>query len=131
MISEKDKDAPNNYAIPDHVEIFEITGPLFFGAAYKFKDAIKFIERPPKVLIIRMRNVPIIDATGIKTLAEVYKESKHRGTRLILSEVHSEQVMSELRSVRLLFAIGKANVTDTLEAAIARSKVLTSKPTSL
>lgn len=120
----KDKEAIVNYDIPDQVEVFEITGPLFFGAAYKFKDAMKFIERPPKVLIIRMRRVPIIDATGIKTIKEVYKESKHRGTKLILAEVHSEQVMQELKNARLLFAIGKANVTNTLSQAIERGKVI-------
>ena len=103
------------------MEVFEITGPLFFGAAYKFKDAMRFIERPPKVLIIRMRKVPIIDATGIKTLKEVHKESMHRGTKIILSEVHSIQVLSELKDSRLLFAVGKANVTESFAEAVKRS----------
>lgn len=110
--------------IPAAVEVFEITGPLFFGAAYKFKDAIKFIEKKPKVLIIRMRQVPIIDATGIKTIEEVYKDTKHRGTRLILSEVHSKQVLDELQNARLLFAIGKANVTESFAAALERSRII-------
>jgi SulP family sulfate permease len=119
---EKDKDAIGKFLIPDNMEVFEITGPLFFGAAYKFKDAMRFIEKPPKVLIIRMRQVPIIDATGIKTIEEVFKESKHRGTKLILSEVHSEQVIAQLKAKRLLFAIGKANVTVSFSAAIERGK---------
>lgn len=59
------------YHIPKNVEVFEITGPLFFGAAYKFKDAMQFIEKTTRVLIIRMRHVPIIDATVIQTLKEV------------------------------------------------------------
>jgi len=121
-----DEEGIGNYIIPKSVEVFEITGPLFFGAAYKFKDAMKFIEKPPKVLIIRMRQVPIIDATGIKTIEEVYKESKHRGTKLILSEVYSEQVLAELKAARLLFAIGKANVTPTFEKALTRSKIIIS-----
>lgn len=120
----KYKDALSDFVIPSGVEVFEITGPLFFGAAYKFKDAIKFIEKKPKVLIIRMRQVPIIDATGIKTIEEVYKDAKHRGTRLILSEVHSKQVMEELQTARLLFAIGKANVTDSFSEALVRSQTL-------
>lgn len=119
-----DGDSMDKYDLPKQVEVFEITGPLFFGAAYKFKDAIRFIEKKPKVLIIRMRQVPIIDATGIKTLEEVYKESRHRGTRIILSEVHSEQVFRELKDARLIFAIGKANVKENFEAAIERSKQL-------
>lgn len=117
-----DADSIDNYQLPKQVEVFEITGPLFFGAAYKFKDAMRFIEKPPKILIIRMRKVPIIDATGIKTLQEVHKESRHKGTKIILSEVHSAQVLQELKDARLLFTIGKANVTETFPDAIERSK---------
>ncbi len=123
--STTDSEAVSNYTIPQSVEVFEITGPLFFGAAYKFKEAMKFIDKPPKVLIIRMRQVPIIDATGVRTIEEVYKEAKHRHTKLILSEVHSSQVLEELRKTRLLFAIGKANVTDTFAEAVNRSEQLT------
>lgn len=119
-----DREAVGNFPIPEQVEVFEITGPLFFGAAYKFKDAMRFIEKPPKVLIIRMRQVPIIDQTGIRTLDQVYKDARHRGTKLILSEVHSEQVMKELQDARLLFSIGKANVTDSLDKALERSRVI-------
>lgn len=109
--------------VPGGVEIFEIAGPLFFGAAYKFKDALRYIEKPPRVLIIRMRSVPFIDATGIQAMKEVYKDSKGRGIKIILSEVQSIQVMQALKSSRLLFAIGKANVVVSMEKAIARGKL--------
>ncbi len=122
--NDDDKELLENYNIPQNVEVFEITGPLFFGAAYKFKEAMKVIENPPKVLIIRMRNVPIIDATGIKTIKEVYRESEQKGTKLILSEVHSHQIVKELKEARLLFSIGKANVTHTFQEAIERSKAI-------
>ncbi len=122
--AENENDTLFNFDIPADVEVYEITGPLFFGAAYKFKDAMKFIEKPPRVLILRMRQVPIIDSTGIKTIEEVHKESRHRGTKLILSEVHSEQVITSLKTARLLFAIGKANVTKSFTDAIERSKVI-------
>jgi SulP family sulfate permease len=121
-----DKDAVEYYSIPRQVEVFEISGPLFFGAAYKFKDAMRFIEKPPKVLIIRMRKVPLIDATGIKTIKDVYTTSLQRGTKLILSEVHSPQIVKELKAARLLFSIGKANVTDTFQKAIDRSDAILS-----
>jgi SulP family sulfate permease len=74
-----------------------------------------------------MGKVPIIDATGIKTIRDVFRESKQRGTKLILSEVHSQQVMEELRDARLLFAIGKANVTSSFTAAVQRSKAMLSE----
>jgi SulP family sulfate permease len=109
--------------VPEGVEVFEIAGPLFFGAAYKFKDALRYIEKPPRVLIIRMRSVPFIDATGIQAMKEVCKDSKGRGIKIILSEVQSTQVMQALKSSRLLFAIGKANVVVSMEKAIARGKL--------
>ncbi len=114
----------SGYDIPKGVDIFEITGPLFFGAAYKFKDAMRIIEKPPKVLILRMGQVPIIDATGIKTLREVFTSLKHRHTKLVLSEVNSPQVLKALKDARLLFAIGKANVTASFQEALVRSEVI-------
>jgi len=119
--SETDPDAAANYVIPKQVEVFEINGPLFFGAAYKFKDAIRYIEKTPRVLIIRMRYVPIIDATGIHVLREVFRESTARGTKMILAGVTSEQVLDELQKARLLFAIGKANIQPTFKKALERS----------
>lgn len=107
--------------LPKGVDVFEINGPMFFGAAYKFKDAMKVIENPPFILIIRMRNVPIIDATGIRILKEVNDEIRRKGTKLILSEIEDEQVIIELKKSRLLFQIGKANVTDTFEKAVKRA----------
>jgi SulP family sulfate permease len=112
------------FQIPEYLEVFEITGPRFFGAAYKFKDAMRYLKKHPKVLIIRMRHVPIIDATGIQTLREVYNESKQRHTKIILSEVHSQQVRKELQDTRLLFAIGKGNVKDSFEEALERARII-------
>jgi SulP family sulfate permease len=114
------------YNLPKGVDIFEINGPLFFGAAYKFKDAMKAIGEPAKVLIIRMKNVPVIDATGIQVLKDVNKDIKTNGTKLVITEVSSEQVMMELKKARLVFQIGKANFTDTLEKSIQRSKEILS-----
>jgi SulP family sulfate permease len=119
-----DPDAASNYIIPKQVEVFEINGPLFFGAEYKFKDAIRYIEKTPRILIIRMRYVPIIDATGIQVLKEVLKEFTARRTKMILSGVTSEQVLEELQKSRLLFAIGKANIQPDFKRALERSKII-------
>lgn len=111
----------NQSVIPKGVDVFEINGPLFFGAAYKFKDTMKVLEKPARVLIIRMRNVPVIDATGIRVLRDVHQEIKKKGTKLILSEANSEQVTGALKKTRLLFQIGKGNVRDTFEKALKRA----------
>jgi SulP family sulfate permease len=112
------------YKIPDEVEVFEITGPLFFGAAYKFRDAMKYLKQHPRILILRMRHVPIIDATGIQTLKEVVNKFTKNHTKIILSELSSEQVMKELQESRLLFLIGKGNIAPTFDKALQRADSL-------
>lgn len=123
-VNSSEKDAATNYIIPAHVQVFEIRGPLFFGAIYKFRDAMKIVDKRPRVLIIRMSQVPIIDATGIKTIEELLHETRQSGTKLILSEVHSQQVLHAMGDARLLFAIGKANVCTTLAKAIDRANTV-------
>ncbi|MEO6630197.1 MAG: SulP family inorganic anion transporter [Mucilaginibacter sp.] len=117
----------NMQDIPKGVDVFEINGPLFFGAAYKFKDAMKVLEEPARVLIIRMRNVPVIDATGIRVLRDVQASTKRQGTKLILAEVNSVQVTDELKKARLTFQIGKGNIKDTFEAALQRANDILSE----
>ena len=119
---EDDAESISHYTVSNKVAVFEINGPLFFGAAYKFKDAIGRIEKRPKVLIIRMRNVPIIDATGARTIEEVEKECRHQGIKLILTEIHSNQVLEELNKYRLIFRIGKGNILPNMKEAIIRSE---------
>lgn len=129
MSGNDDSDEPESSEkidLPQGVAIFEVSGPLFFGAAYKFQDAIRMIDRHPKVLIIRMGKVPLIDATGIRVIKEVVKTSEKRGTKLILSEIPNAQIIKDLTDARLLFAVGKANVTTTLQNALERSKAILS-----
>ena len=116
----KDENSINKYHIPQDVEVFELTGPMFFGAAYKFKDAIKVIEKKPKVLIVRMRHVPIIDATGMHTIKDVLHMCRHDKIQLIISGIQPA-VLEELAKSRLLFQIGKRYVTDDLGTALKRA----------
>ena len=111
----------SRYKIPAGVEVFELSGPLFFGAAYKFKDAIRVIEKKPKVLIVRMRNVPVIDATGIHTIKDVLRMCRNDKMQLIISGIQP-QVLEEFRKSRLLFQIGKRYVTDDFDLALQRAE---------
>ncbi|MCU0403608.1 MAG: sulfate permease [Chitinophagaceae bacterium] len=112
-----DANATDKYNIPEGVDVFEITGPMFFGAAYKFKDSMRFIEKKPKVLILRMRNVPVIDATGLNTIKDVLKMCNHDKTILVLSGIQPN-VFEELRKSRLLFKIGKRFVVPSFKQAL-------------
>ncbi len=114
---DNDPKAIKNYHIPKGVEVFEIKGPFFFGAAYKFKEAIAVMENPPKEIIIRMRFVPIIDATALHALETVYRETKKQNIRFVLSEIQPD-VMQEIEKFGLLDHIGKQNVYSSVEDAL-------------
>ncbi|MFZ1519672.1 MAG: sulfate permease [Ignavibacteriaceae bacterium] len=116
-----DVNSISNKKVPDDVEVFEINGPFFFGAVSKFRDAIRFIESPPKVLIIRMRNVPAIDGTGIHALEEVYHESVKKGTQLVLSGVHTQPLMA-LEQSGFLKVVGVQNVLGNIDDALDRTR---------
>ncbi len=116
-----DLNATDQFKIPETVDVFEITGPMFFGAAYKFKDSMRFIEQKPKVLILRMRKVPVIDATGLHTLKDVLRMCENNGTKLIMSGVQPA-VLNELQKSRLLFQVGKRFVLPDFEQALKVAK---------
>lgn len=71
--------------LPPGVEVFQVSGPLFFGVAGELLDTLRRIGRPPRVMIIRLRLVPFLDASGAAALAEVAHQAARSGTHLILS----------------------------------------------
>ncbi len=131
-LTDDDEDLVDSNAIrfkkvPDDVEVFEINGPFFFGAVSKFRDSMRFIESPPKVLIIRLRNVPAIDGTGIHALEEVYHESIKKGTQLILSGVHTQPLMV-LEQSGFLKIIGEQNVLGNIDDSLDRAREILGLP---
>ena len=76
--------------LPKDVLLYEINGPLFFGAARQFQETITNTHLQPKVIIIRMRYVPMIDATGYQSLKEIIKSYKTKGIKVILSGINEE-----------------------------------------
>lgn len=107
-------------AIPAGVQVYEIDGPFFFGAADKFKETMGSIQRAPAVLVLRMRNVGLLDATGIALIRELVKKGRRDGTTLILAGVH-EQPKDAMGKSGLVGIIGEANFTRDLTAALARA----------
>lgn len=114
-----------NVEIPKGVEIFEIYGALFFGAADKFKNRVLSQRRLPKILILRMRHVLVLDATALHSLEEVYAHTKSKGVTLLLSGVAAQPLMLMARS-GFLDKIGQDNVHGHIVDALKRSqKILT------
>ena len=107
--------------VPRGVEIYEVNGPFFFGAADKLKDVLGEIEKKPKAFILRMRNVPAIDATGIHALEQLALKLKHQGTTLILAEVR-EQPRSALERAKKFELF--ENRAKTLDEALDRAALI-------
>lgn len=78
--------------VPEGVMLYEINGPLFFGAARQFQQTITNIPSSAKVIIMRMRYVPLIDATGYQTLKEIIVNFQKQGIQVILSGIRDELV---------------------------------------
>ncbi|GAB1429951.1 sulfate permease [Ignavibacteria bacterium] len=110
--------------VPDGVHVFEINGPFFFGAADKFKEAMHQIGRPPKVRIIRMRNVPALDATGLHVLEETWRESKQRDIVFIISEIHTQPYIA-LQHSDLFDKIGEENIIPTFDESLEKARQIT------
>lgn len=76
--------------VPEGVVLYEINGPLFFGAARHFQHTLTSIPSSARVIILRMRYVPLIDATGYQTLKEIVSNYQKQGIQVILSGVRDE-----------------------------------------
>jgi SulP family sulfate permease len=104
-------------ALPPGVQLYDINGPFFFGAAERFREAIGRVSARPKVLIIRLKNVPAIDSSGLHTLTEIVHRTRKDGALVLLADLHA-QPMVVLRNAGLLDEIGESDSTRTLDEAI-------------
>lgn len=121
LVSEKgETDGP----IPEHsksIEIYEITGPFFFGVADILQNAIQHSSKALQVLILRMQDVPAIDSTGISALETFVNQCKQKKIRLILCGIQA-QPMKALSKADFIWEIGVENIVDDLGEAIKKAE---------
>jgi SulP family sulfate permease len=118
---ETDQDAIHLRAVPKDVRVYEISGPLFFGAADKIPEII--LKDYTRCLILRMRAVPSLDSTALNALEALYKKCKKQDVRLILSHVN-EQPLNAMQKSGFYDAVGAENfclhIDEALEKASAQ-----------
>lgn len=130
-IQAEDKEKETDYAedesysaqLPAKAMLYEINGPMFFGAIYKFKEALEEISNPPSVLILKLTHVPFIDSTGVHALTEALKLFRRSGTKFIFCGVQP-QVLSRLQHGGIVEAVGRENFHGGLKSAVARAHAL-------
>lgn len=109
--------------LPPGVEVYELQGAFFFGAADKFRDALSVIRTRPQVLVLRMRGVAAIDSTGLRALEDIVRTSLHEGTTVVISGLQP-QPRRTLERNGLLEVIGVANLCLDIDTAIERADAI-------
>jgi SulP family sulfate permease len=99
------------------IEVYEITGPFFFGVADTLQDVLRRVAKKPRAFILRMRDVPAVDSTGIAALESFLTQCRRDNIRLILTEVR-DQPRKALVKAGFIGAIGADNIRETLEDAL-------------
>lgn len=119
-----DANAIQKKQVPKGVLVYEVNGPFFFGASANFMEAMSVVTREkPKVIILRMRHVPLIDATGIHVLKTEYKNAKKSGTAFVLSGIQPS-LFALLDKAGLVDLIGRENLVNDIDQALVRAKEL-------
>jgi SulP family sulfate permease len=119
-------------SVPTGVEVFEISGAFFFGAAEAFKETLRAVGSKPKVLIIRMRDVSLLDSTGLRALRDVVRQGRAERTLVLIAEIHA-QPLAALERSPTFEELGAGQIYMTLEDALdrAREHIATRTPTPI
>ena len=105
---------------PPGLLVYEIDGPMFFGAVEHFERALLQSNTDPKTLIVRLGGVPFMDITGIQTLAGALGALQQRGVRVIVCEANA-RVLGKLRKAGVIAALGADGYSETLAGALRRA----------
>ena len=113
--------------VPDGVLIFRVFGAFFFGVVDKLDDELKRAEQEPEVLILRVRKVLAIDATGLQALEDLRAKLQAKGKHLILSGPHT-QPLAAMENSGFIDRLGRENLCPHIAAALARAREILRLP---
>lgn len=108
-------------ALPEGVEVFQLRGPLFFGAAGRLADAMDTLPRMPRHFILRMREVPFIDSTGVAALNDFVRRCRASGTHVIVTAIQ-KQPRAVMARMGLTDATPGFSIAEDFAAALALTR---------
>lgn len=117
---ENDADGIDLRVVPKDVRVYEISGPLFFGAADKIPTIM--LKDYTHTLILRMRAVPALDSTALNALEHLYEKCNKQDVRLILSHVN-EQPLAVMRKSGFYDKVGEDNFCAHIDEALEKASV--------
>lgn len=107
--------------VPKNTLVYEVVGPMFFAAAYKFIQIPT--EKSVNAIILRMKGVPAMDATALKTLQEIHHKCKKNHITLIFSHIQ-EQPLSVIKKAGFDKIIQEENICSNIDLALKRASSL-------
>ncbi|MFZ5496640.1 MAG: SulP family inorganic anion transporter [Verrucomicrobiota bacterium] len=113
--------------IPEGVLVFRVFGAFFFGVVDKLDDELKRVKQEPEVLILRVRKVLAMDATGLRALEDLHLKLRAKGKHLILSAPHT-QPLAVMENAGFIDRLGRENVCPHITAALARAREILGLP---
>lgn len=119
--TETDADSLDLRVVPSNTLVYELSGPLFFGAAEKIMQIS--LDDAHNCLVLRMRSVNAIDATAMRNLEKIREKCEEKKITLVLSHVN-EQPMNVMKKAGFYEKIGEANFCAHIDDALARAKSL-------
>ncbi len=122
-----DEDANENIRlkkVPKHTLVYEINGPMFFGAADKFMNIS--LDNDVKVVILRMRNVPAMDVNALHSLSNVLKACKKKHITLVMSHIQ-EQPIHMMQKAGFDQRVGLENICANIDMALERAEMVINK----
>ena len=84
------EDLTQRARVPHDVQVYRISGPLFFGATGRLESVLDDAATPPRAYILRMGQVPMVDASGVHALKTLYERCRRRGTQLVISGLRAQ-----------------------------------------
>ncbi len=118
---EQDEDSLELRDVPQHIRVYELSGPLFFGAADKILDIT--VKEFTKCLVLRMRSVPALDATAMNSLEILRKKCNNKGISLIFSHVNP-QPLSVMQKSGFYDAVGADHFCPHIDDALKMASKL-------
>lgn len=120
-VDDEDSDPDNILLkkIPKNTKVYEINGPMFFAANDKFRYVLD--DKKIDVLVIRMRNVPAIDATGVESLMRIVKRCQRHNVKVVFSHVN-EQPMHAMMKAGFGDLVGNENFCNHIDTALIRAE---------
>jgi len=113
--------------VPEGVLIFRVFGAFFFGVVDKLDDELKRAKQEPEILILRVRKVLAMDATGLQALEDLHVKLRSKGKHLVLSGPHT-QPLFVMEKAGFLDRIGRENVCPHIDASLARAREILGLP---